>query len=191
MQSTLGFYVFLVFLYFFFLLLESWLGKLETRKPLHPPLLLFRVIGFSFKSNQETYEKLVVFRFVWAKRKVILDEVDPEIRRNFERQGWLPFIDVEHPLPAILIREFYLNLSIHSNDSNIHYVKTWIRGEEFFITLEVVASTHLWYNSWCILTQRHLLSMTSCMFLLVLPLVGVLILELPHMSLPSLITCSL
>ena len=86
------------------------------------------------------YEKLVVFRFVWAERKVIIDEVDPKIHRNFERQGWLPLIDVEHPLSATLIREFYSNLSIHSNDSNIHYVKTWIRGEEFFITLEVVAS---------------------------------------------------
>ena len=35
------------------------------------------------------------------------------------------------------------------------------------------------------------LSMTSCLFLLVLPLVGVLILELPHMSLLSSITYSL
>ena len=39
-----------------------------------------------------------------------------------------------------LIKEFYLNLSIHSNDSNIHFVKSWIRGEEFVITLKVVAS---------------------------------------------------
>ena len=52
----------------------------------------------------------------------------------------LPLLDVEHPLPVDLIREFYSNLSIHFDDSNIHYVKTWIRGEEFVITLEVVAS---------------------------------------------------
>ena len=139
------------------------------------------------------YEKLVVFRSVWAERKVILDEVDPKIRRNFERQGWLPLLDVEHPPPAALIREFYSNLSIHFDCSNIHYVKTWIQGEEFVITLEVVASAlvYLWYSSLCILTQRFLLSMTSCLFILVLPLVGVLILELPHMSLSSSITCSL
>ena len=36
-------------------------------------------------------------------------------------------------------REFYLNLSIHSDDSNIQFVKSWIKGEEYFITLEVVA----------------------------------------------------
>ena len=44
---------------------------------------------FRFKKNQEAYEKLNIFRSVWAKRKVVLDELDPEIRRNFERRGWL------------------------------------------------------------------------------------------------------
>ena len=90
---------------------------------------------FQFKSNQETYDKLNIFKSVWAERKVILDEVNPEICRNFESRGWLPLLDVEHPPPAVehppsaaLIREFYSNLSIHSYDSNIHYVKTWIRG---------------------------------------------------------------
>ena len=38
---------------------------------------------FQFKKNQETYEKLNIFRPVWAERKVVLDELDPEIRRNF------------------------------------------------------------------------------------------------------------
>ena len=52
----------------------------------------------------------------------------------------LPLLDVKHPPPADLIIEFYSNLSIHFDDSNIHYVKTWIRGEEFVITPEVVAS---------------------------------------------------
>ena len=100
----------------------------------------FQSDRFQFKSNQETYEKLVVFRSIWAKRKVILDEVDPEICRNFECRGWLSLLDVEHAPPVALIREFYSNLSIHSDCSNIHYVKTWIQGEEFVITLEVVAS---------------------------------------------------
>ena len=60
---------------------------------------------------------------------MILDELDPEIHRNFESWGWLPLLDIEHPLPAALIREFYSNLSIHSTSSNIQYVKSWIRGE--------------------------------------------------------------
>jgi len=38
-----------------------------------------------------------------------------------------------------LIREFYSNLSIHSNDSNTQYVISWIRGEEYVITPLVVA----------------------------------------------------
>ena len=71
----------------------------------------------------------------------MLDELDPEIRRNFERRGWLPLLGIDHPPSAILIREFYSNLSIHSNDSNTQFVKIWIRGEEYVITPLVVAST--------------------------------------------------
>ena len=100
----------------------------------------FQSDRFQFKSNQETYDKLNIFRSFWVERKVILDEVNPKIHRNFESRGWLPLLDVEHPPPATLIREFYSNLSIHFDDSNIHYVKTWIKGEEFVITWEVVAS---------------------------------------------------
>ena len=77
---------------------------------------------------------------MWAERKVVLDELDPEIRRNFERRGWLPLLDVDHPPPTKLIREFYSNLSIHSNDSSTQFVKSWIRGEEYVITPTVVAS---------------------------------------------------
>ena len=95
---------------------------------------------FQFKSNQDAYEKLNIFRSVWAERKVILDEVNPKIRRNFKSRGWLSLLDVEHPPPAALIREFYSNLSIHIDDSNIHFVRTWIKGYEFVITHEVVAT---------------------------------------------------
>ena len=77
---------------------------------------------------------------MWAKRKVILDEVNPKIHNSFECWGWLPLLDVEHPPSAALIKEFYSNFSIHSNDSNIHFVKSWIRSEEFVINPEVVAS---------------------------------------------------
>ena len=69
----------------------------------------------------------------------MLDELDPDIRRNFERRGWLPLLDISHPPPATLIREFYSNLSIHSDDSNVQYVMSWIRGEEYTITPSIVA----------------------------------------------------
>ena len=42
---------------------------------------------FLSEKNQETYKKLNILRSVWAKRKVVLDELDLEIRRNFERRG--------------------------------------------------------------------------------------------------------
>ena len=64
---------------------------------------------------------------------MILDELDREIRRNFECRDWLPLVDIDHPFPAALIREFYSNLSVHSDDSNTQYVMSWIRGEEYVI----------------------------------------------------------
>ena len=73
---------------------------------------------------------------VWAKRKVILDELDPEIRRNFERRGWLTLLDISHPPPATLIREFYSNLSVHSDDSNTHYVMSWIKVKSIPLLLQ-------------------------------------------------------
>ena len=82
-----------------------------------------------------------ILRSVWAERKVVLDEFDPKIRRNFERRGWLPLVDIDHPPSATLIREFHSNLSIHSNDSNTQFMKSWIQGEEYTITPMVVAST--------------------------------------------------
>ena len=133
MQSALGFCVF-----FFFSTFSVMVRKTRAKKTTSSSSFDFENIRFQFKSNQQAYEKLNIFRSVWAERKVILDEVNPEICRNFESRGWLPFLDVEHPSPVALIREFYSNLFIHSDDSNIHYVKTWIRGEEFVITCEVV-----------------------------------------------------
>ena len=71
---------------------------------------------------------------------MILDELDPEIHKNFESWGWLPLLDISHPLPAVLIREFYLNLFVHSTSSNIQFVKSCISGEEYIITPQIVAS---------------------------------------------------
>ena len=64
--------------------------------------------------------------------------VDPATMANFERRGWLPLLDIGHPPPAALIREFYSNLSIHIYDSNT-LVKSWIQGVEYTITPRVVA----------------------------------------------------
>ena len=95
---------------------------------------------FLSEKNQETFEKLNIRRNVWAKRKIVLDELDLKIRRNFERRGWLPLLDVDHHPPATLIKEFYSNLYVHTYNSNT-LVRSWIRGEEYTITPTVVAST--------------------------------------------------
>ena len=71
---------------------------------------------------------------------MILDEVDPEIRRSFDHRGWLPLLDVDHPPLTVLIREFYSNLSVHSTSSNIQFVKCWIKGAEYVITPQVMVS---------------------------------------------------
>ena len=81
-----------------------------------------------------------LLRSVWAERKVVLDELDLEIRRNFKHRGWLPLVDINHPPLATLIKKFYSNLSVHSIDSNTQFVKSWIWGEKYTITPMVVAS---------------------------------------------------
>ena len=69
---------------------------------------------------------------------MILDEVDPTIRANLESSGWLSLLEIDHPPPTALIREFFSNLSCHIYDSNT-FIRSWIRGVEFTITLRVVA----------------------------------------------------
>ena len=69
---------------------------------------------------------------------MILDEVDPVIRANLESRGWLSLLEIDHPPPTALIREFFSNLSFHIYNSNT-LVKSWIRGVEFTITPRVVA----------------------------------------------------
>ena len=111
-----------------------------NKKTTTPSTLMFESDRFRTEKNQETYEKLNIYRSVWAERKVILDELNGEIMRNFKSRGWLPLLDVERPPPPALIREFYSNFSVHSDDSNTQYVRSWIRGEEYVITRSIVAT---------------------------------------------------
>ena len=69
---------------------------------------------------------------------MFLDEVDPAIRANLESKGWLSLLEIDHPPPTALIREFFSNHSYHIYDSNT-LVRSRIRGIEFTITLRVVA----------------------------------------------------
>ena len=84
---------------------------------------------------RKAYEKLNSKRKIWAERSVILNEVDPAaIRANLKSRGWLSLLEIDHPRPTALIREFFSNLSCHVYDSNT-VVRSWIRGIEFTIPL--------------------------------------------------------
>ena len=52
---------------------------------------------FLSEKNQEAFKKLKLRRNIWPKRKVLLDELDPKIRRNFEHRDWLPLLDISYP----------------------------------------------------------------------------------------------
>ena len=84
-----------------------------------------RVQLFRNERSRKAYEKLNSKRKIWAERSVILDEVDPAIRANLESRGWLSLLEIDHPPPIALIREFFSNLSCHVYDSNI-VVRSWI-----------------------------------------------------------------
>ena len=108
-----------------------------NRFPSTPSVSLSRVQLFMNERSREAFEKLNSKRKIWAERSVILDEVDPAIRANLESRGWLSLLEIDHPPPTALIREFFSNLSCHIYDSNI-VVRSWIRGVEFTITPKVV-----------------------------------------------------
>ena len=97
-----------------------------------------RVELFKNDKCREAYDTLNCRRKIWSERAVVLDALDSAIRANFESRGWLPLVEIDHPPPTALIREFYSNLSCHIYDSNT-LVRSWIRGVEFTITPRVVA----------------------------------------------------
>ena len=77
-----------------------------------------RVQLFRIERSHKAYEKLNSKRKIWAEHSMILDEVDPAIRANLKSRGWLSLLEIDHPPPTALIREFFSNLSCHIYDSN-------------------------------------------------------------------------
>ena len=93
---------------------------------------------FRNERSREAFKKLNSKHKIWVERSMILDEVDPAIRANLESRGWLSLLEIDHPPPTALIREFFSNFSCHVYDSNT-VVRSWICGIEFTITPRVVA----------------------------------------------------
>ena len=77
-----------------------------------------RVELFKNDKCREAFDSLNCKRKIWVERAVVLDELDPAIKANFESRGWLPLLEIDHPPPTVLIREFFSNLSCHVYDSN-------------------------------------------------------------------------
>ena len=109
-----------------------------NRVPSTPSVSPSRVQLFRNERSREAFKKLNSKRKIWAERSVILDAVDPAIRANLESRGWLSLLEIDHPTPTALIKEFFSNFSCHIYDSNT-VVRSWIRGVEFTITPRVVA----------------------------------------------------
>ena len=89
-----------------------------NRNPSTPSVSPSRSQLFKNDRCRETFEKLNSKRKIWAERSVILDEVDPAIKANLESRCWLSLLEIDHPPPTALIREFFSNLSCHIYDSN-------------------------------------------------------------------------
>ena len=86
-------------------------ARRSVPSPSPPP---FDRVRFPSEKNQEIFDTLNLKRKIWAERSV-----DPAIRANFERRGWLPLLDIyDPPPPATLIREFFSNIYIRIYDSN-------------------------------------------------------------------------
>ena len=121
MQSALSF-VFVVFFPFFCALVpySSTMPRKTraNRVPSTPAVSPPRVQLFRNERAREAYEKLNSKRKIWAERSMIFDEVDPAIRANLESKGWLSLLEIDHPPPTALIREFFSNLTCHIYNSN-------------------------------------------------------------------------
>ena len=64
--------------------------------------------------SRDAFKTLNCKHKIWAERVVIIDEIDPAIRAKFESRGWLPLLEIDHPPPTALIREFFSNISCMS-----------------------------------------------------------------------------
>ena len=121
LQSALGFVFFFLSLFAVCFGLYSSTMPRKTRVnrvPSTPSVSPSRSQLFKNNRCREAFEKLNSKRKIWTECSVIIDEVDPVIRANLESRGWLSLLEIDHPPPTALIREFFSNLSCHIYDSN-------------------------------------------------------------------------
>ena len=96
-----------------------------NRVPSTPSVSTSKVQLFKNNHCREAFEKLNSKHKIWADCSMILDEVDPTIKANLESKGSLSLLEIDHPPPTALIKEFFSNLSCYIYDSNT-LVRSWI-----------------------------------------------------------------
>ena len=92
---------------------------------------------FPIAKTEQIFVTLTKYRFIWGERQLVPDELDPSIRRNLVSRNQGSSCEVSHSSPAALIREFYSNLFVYSEDTGGHYLTSQIRGKEYRITKRV------------------------------------------------------
>ena len=127
LQSAMVLFFFFLFCCVLLVLYSSTMPRKTkaNRVPSTPFVSPSRIQLFRNERSRKAYEKLNSKCKIWAERSVILDEVDLAIRANLESRGWLSLLEIDHPPPTALIREFFSNLSCHIYDSNT-VVRSWI-----------------------------------------------------------------
>ena len=99
------------------------------------PAIVFNQIRFETITNEQRFENLIKHRNIWLERQINVDELPLSIHRNLQCRNWLSLCKNFQPLLAALIREFYSNLHIRSDDN----LSTWVRGQSFVITKDDVS----------------------------------------------------
>ena len=92
--------------------------------------IVFDQITFQTITNEQRFENVIQYRKIWPERQINLDELPLTVHRNLQCRNWLSLCKDLQPPPVALIREFYSNLHIRSDDK----LGTWIRGQSFVIT---------------------------------------------------------
>ena len=104
--------------------------------PSSKPTIVFDQIMFQTVANKQRFENLIQYRNIWPERKINLDELPLSFHRNLQCRKWLSLCKYLQPPPATLIREFYSNLHICSDDK----LGTWIRVQSFVTTKNDVSN---------------------------------------------------
>ena len=81
-------------------------------------------------TNAQRFENVIQHWNIWPKQEINLDELPLAVHRNLQCRNWLSLCKDLQPPPVALIREFYSNLEIRSDDD----LGIWIQGRYFAIT---------------------------------------------------------